>query len=135
MAHVVEIDQSFKFENTKEDTAIALANGVTYSIVIPAKVKRECIIQLRAKGISGAKMYVKLFAITLYFLLKNCIKDINHIIIDKEYTGKEGQIKDNLVNLFRRTRYNLSYDQILFSLVGKKSNAHIAALVQHPVNF
>lgn len=128
MAHVVEIDQSFKFENTQKDTIIAFANGITYSICIPASVKRECIRELRIKGFYGPKMYIKIFAICLFLLLKKKISKINHIIIDKEYTGREGQIKDSLINLFRRAEYTISYDQIIFNLVGKKSNAHITAL-------
>lgn len=128
MAHVVEVDQSFKFENTKEATALALANGISYSILIPATVKRECIRLLRKEGFIGAKLYLKLFSITLFFLLKDKIEEINHILIDKEYPGKEGQIKDNLINLLHRSGYSVSRDQVLFSLVGKVSNAHIAAI-------
>ncbi len=128
MAHVVEVDQSWKFENTQQDTVLALANGIRYSILIPAHVKRECIHILRARGIGGPMFYIQLFAISLFFLLKDHIGVINHVYIDKEYSGKEGQIKDYLVNAFRRAGILVSYHQIQFTHVGKKSNAHIVAL-------
>jgi len=128
MAHVVEVDQSWKFENTKQDTVLALANGIRYSILIPAQVKRECIHILRGLGFEGPRFYLQLFAISLFFLLKDHIEVINHVYIHKEYSGKEGQIKDYLVNTFRRAGIRVFYHQIQFTYVGKKSNAHIVAL-------
>lgn len=128
MNHHSEIDQSFKFENTRADTALAIANGKPYSILIPAAVKRDCIHILRNKGISGKTMYTKLFAISLYFLLKAHAAQLSHVIIDKEYPGKEGQIKDQLFNLLYRRGYKIEKDQIHFGLVGKQSKAHFAAL-------
>jgi hypothetical protein len=128
MEYSVDIDQSFKFENTKDDTSLAFANGKLYSILIPASVKRACIKILREKGISGKKMYTKLFAISLYFLLKEHILKLGQITIDREYPGKEGQIKDHLINLLNRHGVTVQKEQIHFGLVGKQSGAHIAAL-------
>ncbi len=44
--HVVDVDQSGKFENTKHDTVVAFSNGIDFSVIIPATVKRDCITAL-----------------------------------------------------------------------------------------
>ncbi len=63
MSHVVEVDLSGRIEVTKDDTALAFANGLKASILIPATVKRECIQVLRRRGITGATLYNQFFAI------------------------------------------------------------------------
>ena len=35
MTHVVEVDQSGKVEDTRLDTIVAFANGITFSVRIP----------------------------------------------------------------------------------------------------
>ncbi|OQY22772.1 MAG: hypothetical protein B6I35_05345 [Anaerolineaceae bacterium 4572_32.2] len=47
----VEVDQSGKMEVLRVDTALALSNGITASILIPAAVKREVYRQLKYRGV------------------------------------------------------------------------------------
>ena len=128
MAHVVEVDQSIKFENTKRDTVLAFSNAITFTLLIPASVKRDCVTLLRKKITSGSTLYTQLFATCLFLLLRNYMNQLGMVIIDGEYTGKEAQIKQHLLHLFRNRGYKVDSQQITFGSIGKKSPAHEAAI-------
>ena len=116
----VEIDQSGKFEATKEDTVLALSNGVEMSVLVSRSVKRSCIQELRSRGHAGQKFYTQLFATGLFFLLRNYSDNLSQVIIDTEYTGKERQIKEHLINLLRRAHCRIIPEAIQFRQIGKK---------------
>ena len=126
--HVVDVDQSGKFENTQVDSVVAFSNGIQFTVLIPAHVKRDCVTQLRGRGVPAPTFYVQLFATCLYFLLRDHIEQMNVVTIDTEYPGKNAQIKEHLLHLLRRGGYSVQSEQIAFGLVGKKSGAHIAAI-------
>lgn len=126
--HLVEVDQSGKFEATGQHTALALANSICFTVLIPATVKRDCIRELRRHGVQGPTMYTRLFATSLYFLLRDHMKQIALVTIDIEYQGRDAQIKQHLLHLLRRARYSVDATQIAFGYVGKHSAAHDAAL-------
>jgi hypothetical protein len=128
MSYVVEADQSGRFEFTGQDAAFAYADGIQFSILIPATVRRECIRYLRNRGISGSTLYTKLFAVALFLLLKERIEEFTQVTIDLEYPGKEVQIKEYLINLFRRAGYKADPHHIQFRQIGKRSPAHRLAL-------
>ena len=73
-------------------------------------------------------MYTRLFAVALFFLLRNHITNLDMILIDVEYPGKNAQIKGHLLNLLRRSNIEVRRGQISFAHIGKKSNAHQVAL-------
>lgn len=124
---VVEVDQSGKFENTKQDTVLAFSNGIRLAVLIPAQVKRDCVLSLR--GTSAPKTcYTQLFATGLYFLLRHHIERLSAVVIDIEYQGKESQIKQHVLHLLRRSGYVVRSEQIGFGLIGKQSQAHFTAL-------
>ena len=126
--HVVDVDQSGKFENTQVDTVVAFSNGIQFTVLIPAQVKRDCVTQLRGRGVPPPTFYVQLFATCLYFLLRNHIERLTHVTIDIEYSGKNAQIKEHLLHLLRRRGHTVESAQIGFGLVGKKSGAHSKAI-------
>jgi hypothetical protein len=124
MAHFVDVDQSGKFEDTKTDTVVAFSNGISFSVLVPATVKRDCITILRKKITSGPTLYTQLFATLLFFLLEHYITRIDKVTIDKEYFGREASIKQHLLHLLRRAGKPVHGDQIDFGLVGRHSPAH-----------
>lgn len=126
--HVVEVDQSGKFEHTSGDTILAFSNGIRFALLIPAQVKRDCVTTLRQQGLSGPSFYTQLFATGLYFLLKNYMNRVVSVTIDIEYQGKDGQIKQHLLHLLSRGGYAARSDQIGFGLISKKSPAHHLAI-------
>jgi hypothetical protein len=125
----VEVDQSVKLENTAKATVIALANGKTHIIVIPASVKVVCIERLRSRGIESFRQITMLFATSLYLLLKEHMGELQQIVVDVEYQGHTEFIKSHLMNLFRRDGLIVRSDQIVFAHVGKESPAHKTAIL------
>ena len=129
MRHTVEVDQSGRIDDTKVPTVLAFSDGENFSILIPAKVKRDCIHHLRQLGLSGPTFYIQLFATGLFFLLRNHIEKINQVVIDIEFFGKENLIREHLINLFnRRGSKKVDPAKIQFHRIGKKSPAHFIAL-------
>ncbi len=128
MKHIVEVDQSGKVEDTKEDTVLAFANGITRTVLIPATVKRDCVTLFHLMGQKGKVFYLQLFAIALFFLLKEHGAHLSNIIIDEEYYGREGDIKRYLLNLLNRAGTPVTGTQIHFGYVGKASAAHDVAI-------
>lgn len=121
----VEVDQSGKIGDTK---VLAYSDGKSKerSILVPAKVKRTCIRELRQMG-KGDALYYQLFATGLFLLLKADIEDIDQVIIDIEYRGKNNVIREHVLNLFRRVGKKVKADQIKFDLIHrgrKKPPAH-----------
>jgi hypothetical protein len=122
----IEIDQSGKVENTEKDTVVAFSNGVSKSILIKARDKREIQIFFRRAGKSKIFAY-KLFSVLIFILIKPYINKITEIIIDIEYPGKGDLIKIFLLERMRKIEPSFSAKDISFKLVGKKSGAHIVA--------
>ena len=119
----IEIDQSGKIENTSKNTVIAFSNGKSGSIFISAKDKRE--IQKIFRRIGKPKIFIyRTFAILIFILIKNNLKEIDTITIDEEYPGKGNLIKDYLIREIRKVNPHFYSGNILFKRIGKKSNAH-----------
>lgn len=126
--HYVEVDQSGRIEFTKHDTVLAFSDGINYSIRIPRAVKRNCINELRARGLSGVTFYVQLFATGLFLLLRDHISNLAQITIDIEFLGKDDDTKRHLMNMLLRAGYKVKARQIQFRPIGKQSPAHKLAL-------
>jgi hypothetical protein len=120
----VEVDQSGKIGDTKIPTALAFSDGIAYSILIPATVKRACIQNLRGGKKLETRLYVQLFSVCLYLLIKRWIHRLDEIVIDQEYPGHEGKIKEHAINLLRRAGLIEHPPAIHFALIGKRSKAH-----------
>jgi hypothetical protein len=127
MHHVVEVDQSGKM-GAKGPTALAFSDGIDHKILIPAAVKRECIEALRFRGKTGKVLYVQLFSVALFLLLKGHLEQMSQVTIDREYPSKDKQIKEFLLNLFKRAGTQVPAGAITFRRIGRKSNAHKKAL-------
>ena len=122
----IEIDQSGKIEDTSKNTIITFSNDKFKSIFISAKEKRE--IQKIFRKIGKPRIFIyKLFAILIFRLIKNHLKEIDEIIIDEEYSGKASLIKNFLLREIRKIKPDFQKDTIIFKRVGKKSRAHFLA--------
>src|SRR5258708_40285094 len=118
----IDVDQSGRIEFTKDDSVLAFSNGESSSVLISAVVKRTCIHVLRRRGLSGPRLYIRLFATVLYLLLRDYAPAITQVQIDVEYLGKDAAVKEHLVNLLRRANSPISSDRIQFGHIGKHSN-------------
>ncbi len=121
------IDQSSKIEYTKRNTVLAFSNGKQKSLLIKAGDKREIQKIFREAGKPDIFTY-KTFAILIYLLIKDDLKKIQQIVIDKEYPGKESLIKNFLLEILRKHGNNFDPDDISFMLVGKKHPCHKIAI-------
>jgi hypothetical protein len=121
----IEVDQSGKIE-TPHLTALAFSNsnGRQYAILIPTRVKREVLSQLRARGLSRSQASIPVFAAALWLLLRDVIGEVTDVVIDTEYTGHEAHIKAELVQLAIGAGAKIVPNVIRFARIGKKSRAH-----------
>jgi hypothetical protein len=55
----VEVDQSGKIGDTKVPTVLAFSNGKKFTVLISAKVKRECILHVRKKMKMETRLYIQ----------------------------------------------------------------------------
>jgi len=127
----IEVDQSGKIEQTHKDTVLAFSNEISYAVLIPARVKREAINLLRTTGKRGKSLYISLFAVALYQLLKGHLDRIDLIAIDMEYEGNEQDVKLALLNLIWQRHPAYPAANVTFRRIGKKSTAHRKALATH----
>lgn len=88
--------------DTKGPTYLAFGNSEQRVIIIPAAAKREIITWLRAKKKFKPASYYRIFAAGLFLLLKDHLAKATTILIDNEYKGHEGKIKDMLLDFAQR---------------------------------
>ncbi len=117
----VYIDVSAKVENWTADSIIALTNGGECALILPARAKQEVRSWLRGRfpGRKGSYHAYVLLAIMVYIIVECELKTIEHIIIDRDYTGglAEAKIRNELVPLLRRADPTFSGRRILFQEV------------------
>jgi hypothetical protein len=119
----VEVDQSWKIENTNKHSVLAFSDGFASSVLIPAKDKKLLQEFFRAAGKPEMFVY-RTFAILAYHLVKDCLDKIDTIVFDREYPSKEALIKDLFLQLVRKDKPDFDKNSIWFDEIGKKSNAH-----------
>ena len=120
----IEVDQSGKIEQTDMDTVVAFRNSEQYSVLLKKKIKAEILTEYRNKY---KDIHYRIFAILVFYCIKNHLHKIELIVIDIEYEGKEGDIKRNLLRSIWKSYPNFDKKLINFSNIGKKSNAHRVA--------
>jgi hypothetical protein len=124
--YIVEVDQSTKVEQSGP-TVLALANGISYAVLIPSSVKQEVFHRLRRRGKVKIIAQLLLFSAALCLLLKDHINQIDYVVIDQEYTGHDHDVKFFLLQFLRRMGREVAPNKIRFALVGRKSSAHYKA--------
>jgi hypothetical protein len=124
----IEIDQSRRIEDTRVNTVLAFSNEISFSLLILAVDKRECLRRIRKRGETGKALYLKLFTAALFLLVKDFLDRLDSIIIDQEYEGKEKEIKGMLLNYIRMIEPSFPKDGIEVRRIGKGSRAHRKAI-------
>lgn len=118
----IEVDQSGKIEQLNLDTVIAFSNESRYSIFIPRKIKRLIFENCRMPNLT-----YRLFCIGIYYCISGHLGRLSIIRIDDEYCGKGHLVKTFLLQIIRKGFPDFK-GMILFSQIGKKSNAHLVAI-------
>lgn len=119
-----QVDLSIKIENTSKNSVLCLSNSSWDTIVIKTKTKRQ--IQEVFRRHAQIRNYILFtFCACLSLLLKRNIHHLQVVKIDREYFGKEPELKGILLEMLKGQK---RVPEITFSLVGKNSHAHYLAL-------
>ena len=116
----IEIDQSGKIEDYL-DTVVAFRNKEQYTVLLKRQIKTEILTHYRTKH---KDVHYRLFAILIYYCIKNYLDKIQLIVIDNEYERRDADIKKHLLRLIWKENPNFDKRLIIFSNIGKKSTAH-----------
>src|SRR5213592_3516631 len=92
------VDQSGRTDVLTVATALALADDLRCSVLIPAAVKRACAEALRARSVRKRLIGVRMFAAGLVLLLEQCAQPQPVVVIDLEYVGWDGEIKGHVLH-------------------------------------
>jgi len=120
---VVEIDQSWRLENTNKATAIGFSNGKSGSILIPSKVKKAVYQILNEKYGRTNSNNLRLFSCGILLLIK--IHELTNytFLIDEEYPSHDITLVDMIIK--RGTKIGLKLSKNQFNIVNiGKSEAH-----------
>jgi hypothetical protein len=120
----VEVDQRGKVGDTNRKTVLAYSNDTGRSLVIPARVKRECMQWLRRRGTLDIRSYLQIFVAGLYLLLEDELQEIEQITIDIECPGHDGTIRGMLLQHIWRVVPGFPKENVIFAQIGRKSRAH-----------
>ena len=119
----IEVDMSGKIEQTDMDTVVAFSNNHQYAVLLPKELKRRLIDRYRKEK----QIILKLFVICVYYTLRDYLHQIELIIIDNEYDGKQNYIKSFLLDYIRKDYKDFDKNLIRIAHITKKSKAHEVA--------
>ena len=122
----IEVDQSGKIEDLRQDTVVAFSNKEQFSVLFPKPLKREIYEGYRAKI---RQLRYRLFAICVFYCLKDYLGRKELITICREYDGKDAEIKTYLIPLIRKEHKDFDNRIIRFDILKKDSKAHTVAIL------
>jgi len=125
--HHVELDQSGRTEKLNQPSALAFANGIQGSILIPAKEKRLIYATLKARRDQFTNRDLRVFAAAVFLLIKDHCHAITTLTIDREWTGHEATIKGLVLGYVRKIVPRFPTEGIAFDSIGRRSGAHALA--------
>ena len=117
----IEIDQSGKIEQTDMDTVVAFRNSEQYSVLLKKETKREILSEYRNRY---KDVHYRLFAVLVFYCIRNYLHKIQLIVIDIEYERRDADIKKHLIRYIRTEYPDFDKNLIIFSRIGKESKAH-----------
>ena len=117
----IEIDQSGKIEQTDMDTVVAFRNSEQYSVLLKKKTKVEILTKYRNMH---KDIHFRLFAILVFYCIRNYLHKIQLIVIDVEYEKRDEDIKKHIVRFIKKDYPNFDKRLIIFSRISKNSMAH-----------
>ena len=116
----IEVDMSGKIEDYL-DTVVAFRNKEQYAVLLDRKTETRILTEYRTKH---KDIHYRLFAVLIYYCIKNYLNKTELIVIDKEYEGREADIKKHLLRFIWKGYPNFDKRLIRFENIRKKSNAH-----------
>ena len=120
----IEVDMGGKIEQTDMDTVVVFRNDEQYSVLLKKKIKVEILTEYRNKH---KDIHYRLFAILIYYCIRNYLNKVQQIVIDQEYEDGEEDTKRNLLRVIWKHYPNFDKKLIKFSRIRRKSTAHRVA--------
>ncbi len=128
--HHVELDQSGRTENQNEHSAVAFANGISASILISAREKRvlyQHLREQRERPLKRSTLHLKVFVTAVFVLIKDFVNPRFVLTIDREFDGRDNDLKSMLLRLIRTVDATYPSDNIVILSIGRRSPAHALA--------
>jgi len=117
----IEIDTSSRLDQSG-DTVFGFSDDIQRAILLKQTVRDECLERLAGKKL---KRELKLFAACVYLLIEDYLEELEEIKVDREYSGREEEIRWIILNMLKR---DFSHPEkritIRFEKIGKKNSAH-----------
>lgn len=127
----VEVDSSGIWGDQARPTVLAFSNRLKWAIWIGPEAKQACIREVRKrnkrKGGTTVSDYVRLYAISVFLLLRDHLGQVSEIVLDQELQKKMGEVRSILVELINDIDPQLARIPIRVRRVGKTSRAHALA--------
>ncbi|MFQ6090336.1 MAG: hypothetical protein ACE5LD_02750 [Candidatus Bipolaricaulia bacterium] len=121
----IEVDSSGIWGNQAEPTVFAFSNSLKWAIWIAPEVKRVCIQEVRRqKGRTTINDYVRLYAISVFLLLRDPLGQMSEIVLDLELQKKMGTVRSIAIELTCDIDPQLARTPIRVRRIGKTSRAH-----------
>lgn len=128
---IIEIDQSGRVEYTSKPTVIAgYSKKWQRTVLIPAKDKRRLQNIFRQTG-QPRIFNSKVFAALIFCLIEKNYNNISGLVIDREYTGHEKYIKNQIKAILTGQGFDPNKISISFKEIGKTSLAHKLAITEY----
>jgi len=102
VAYTAYVDLSAKIEQWPKNSAVAMSNGVSKAYLVTGEIKQRARALLTT--LHGRKtVRYRLLAALVYLAVKEDLRDIRQIVIDKDYGGTDAEatIKNVLLRLLR----------------------------------
>jgi hypothetical protein len=124
-----DVDMSGRIEETNKPTAVGLANGISFSVLLTSVEKRKvlAILKQRYPERDINILHIFVFTVLLYYLLEQYIEKLSLVRIDLEYPGHDALIKNRVLTLLKNAGLEVEKDQFTIAQVGKKSPSHEVA--------
>lgn len=124
----VEVDSSGIWGDQAEPTVFAFSNRLKWAIWIGPEAKQACIREVRKrKGGTTVSDYVRLYAISVFLLLRDHLGEMSEIVLDQELQKKMGEVRSILIELISDIDPQLARVPIRIRRIGKTSRAHALA--------
>ena len=106
MAYIVYVDISAKIEDWPKDSIVAVTNGISRALRVPADVKQTAaaLIEKATPPQESKPVQFTLMAMFTYLAVRPYLGEISRIVIDRDYSGEVAHraIVRQLIKLIRR---------------------------------
>jgi hypothetical protein len=121
----VEVDSSGVWGKMSEPTVFAFSNSLSRALWLDPAVKKACIEDIRRrKGRTDVNDYIRLYAISVFLLLRDSLGQFSEIVLDLEYPKKMGLVRIILLELIWASDPQQANTPIRVQRIGKTSRAH-----------